>query len=199
MEQRKNPLSSPSLQTGLSPQNAAGDPVCAPLSACGSPQRNLGAPFDRSANTCCSPVPTRVAPAPDYPGSRYHPAAWRAASAAVGCADTLPSRNTSDRELADTAERPPRTRHTAAPPSMRLRSANQNGVRYRSAVNGLVTNSGAAPWEASIRFNSNQRVPSREHRVGLFRRAPTDLEILATRVSEQASFAQKFAGRRTFR
>src|SRR5262249_37620303 len=101
-----------------------------------------GAPTDRLANRCYSPPPTRGALALDCPGSRHLPAACSAASGGAACADTLPSRNTSDCEPADTAETPRRTRRTADPPFDAPAQPNLGGVRHRPAVNGLLTNSG---------------------------------------------------------
>ena len=119
MEQRKRCLSSPSLQDS---SHAACHPVGAAYR--GSLVHSRGVPIDRLASRRCSPPPTRVAPGPDCLGSRHLLAAWRAASAAAGHADTIPSRSSSDPQLADTAESPRRTRHTAALSSMRIRPAN---------------------------------------------------------------------------
>jgi hypothetical protein len=158
MKQRKSCLSSPSLQTGLSPPHAAGDPVCAAWSPRGLLAHTAGAPIDTPANTSCALQTRNVAPAPDCPGSRHLPAAWRAASAAAGYADTFPPHNISDRELADTAEMPCRKRHTPLVHRSAPRPDNLSGVRYRSAVNRLVTNSrGSGSIDRNI-----QRVPFAE-------------------------------------
>jgi len=165
MEQRKRCLSSPSLQDS-SPA------ACHPVDAAsrGSLAHSRGAPIDTLASRRCSPPPTHVAHVPDCPGSRHHPAAWPAASVAAGHADTLSFRNTLDREPVGVAETPRRTRHIAAPPSTRPPPRHLSRVRYRPAVNGLVTNSRAAEkhrWQ-SIQFrvslpmstawvNSNER------------------------------------------
>jgi hypothetical protein len=140
MEQSKKHLSSPFLQTRLPAPHAAGDRIGAAWHSRGSPRRSAGVRTGTPANRryCCAP--TRLAPTPDFLGNRRHCAAWRAASAAAGSAGNLHRRNTSDRELAGTAEMPCRKRHTAAPPSsMRLRPADLNEVRYRLPVTGSVT------------------------------------------------------------
>ena len=165
MEKRKSSLSSPSLRTPFPPPRAAGDPVGAASPPRGRLARTRGVPNDRTASRRYSPPPTRVALAPDCPGSRHLPAAWPAASAAAAFADTLPSRNMSDREPADTAETPRRTPHTADRPSCVPSPDNLSRVRYRSAVNGLVTNS-RMPEKPSTLVNSP--VHSREHRAGQF-------------------------------
>jgi hypothetical protein len=59
------------------------------------------------------------------------------------------------------AERPCRTRYTAAPPSMRLRSAKLSAVRYRPAVNRFFTNSRK---RQKLRWLSIQWLHSGEHR-----------------------------------
>jgi hypothetical protein len=174
-------LSSPSLRTcSPPPPSAADDCAVAFLLARDRPVRTRGVPNDRPANTRYSLVPMRAAPALDCRRSPHPPAAWRAATAAVGRADNLPSRSTVDRELADTAETPPRTRHTAALPSMRLRPANLSGVRYRSAINELVTNAtGDTPSCRSIQwvhFYEHRWVNSCE-RQGSFRRTPCTARI----------------------
>ncbi len=161
MEQRKKCLSSPSLRTRFPSPRAAVDCPCVPWRARGRLVRTPGVPTDRPANRHYSPPPRSLAPAPDCPGSRHHSAASRAASAAAAHADILPPRNTSDRELASMAERPCRTRHTAAPPSMRLRSAKLSEVRYRPAVNRFFTNSRK---RQKLRWLSIQWLHSGEHR-----------------------------------
>src|SRR5262249_47543072 len=102
MRQRKLPVSSPSLQTAFSPPHAAGAPLalsCPPRVFLLNPG---GPPTDPPASTTCSRQTRLVAPVPDCPGSRHLPPAWRAASVGAAHADTLPSRNRSDREPADT-------------------------------------------------------------------------------------------------
>jgi len=165
MERRKTRLSSPSLQTGFLPPHAAGDPACAVWYACDFPPHTRDVSTDRPANTSRSPQTMRVVLAPDCPGSRHLPAAWPAASAAAAHADTRPSRNTFDYLLAGTAETTCRKRHTADRPSSVPSSDNLSRVRYRSAVNGLVTNS-PMPGKPSTLVNSP--VHSREHRAGQF-------------------------------
>src|SRR5262249_28682836 len=141
MELPKAPLTSPSLRTRLPPLPAADNPAVAASHARDRLVRTQGFPTDTLASRHCSPAPTHVAHEPDCPGSRHHPAASRAPSPPAEHPATLPSRNPLDQEPAAAAEMPCRTRHIAAPPSMRLRPSQPGRVRYRPAVNGLVTNS----------------------------------------------------------
>ena len=164
MEKAKSSPSSPSLRTPFPPLRAAGDPVGAASPPRGRLARTRGALTDRPANRRYSWPPTRVALAPDCPGSRHLHAAWPAASVAAAHAGTRPPRNTFDCELADTAERTCRKRRTADRPSYVPSPDNLSRVRYRSAVNGLVTNSRMPEKPIIHRVHSGERtwVNSRE-------------------------------------